>query len=315
MELVIDKANVLSFLSHKDSAAIFECSRLIKRGIQLCFNFNKDDITSSSGDGNRILMWLRTMTQGCKTKLPKWEPRIDSSNLKTNFSTSLTPKQKRDAYLLDNNDVIPKIQEKGAILIGCVGQEIELILSLNLEDTEISALKISSWADYCPKLPLTDIIICDNHFFNDKYVYDQNKDELIKGLSQLPNNSPVNCIIIVKIGEIDREIDLEEEAKNIKNSLKNITGSKKSSVTIIGTYSTHDRNAITNYYRLKNGSCFHLINNGLKEDVTAEIKTHANITNEERSNQLIEVYQKIIDNWNEKNIYGDKISNFLKFPD
>ena len=315
MELVIDKLNLLAFISSGDSNAIFECTRLIKRGIHLCFNFKKEDIDTQSHEDNKILMWLRTMTQGRKVALPQWNPLIDSTNLKTNFATTLNESQKRFAFLLDNKDIIPKIQKKGAILIGNVGQEIELLLSLRLEDTEIASHKIPSWLEYCPKLPLTDLIICDNHFFKDQYVYQKNRDELIKGIVQLPDQSPVNCVIIVKINEVDKTFDLSAEADNIKKTLKQITGNTKSSVTIIGTYATHDRNAITNYYRLTNGSCFHLKDNGLKEDVTAEIKTHANQPYENRTNELILTYQKIIDSSKGKNIYGDKKSNFLTFPD
>lgn len=311
MEIVIDKANVLSFLSCEDKNAIFECTRLIKRGIQLCFNFNKEEICTQQD--NKILMWLSTMTQGLKVPLPKWEPRIDSLNIKTNFTTTLSAKQKRDAYLLNNGDIVSKIREKGSILIGSIGEEIELLLSLNIEDTETATNKITSWQEYCPKLPLTDIIICDNHFFKDFKIYQKNRDDLIKGISQLPQQSPVNCVIIFKIDQVDNRFDLNKEVENIKNSLKKLTKSTKSSATIIGTYSTHDRNVITNYYRIKNGSCFHLNDNGLKEDVTTEIKSHANESCERRSNQLLELYQKIIDNSNGKNIFGDKKCNFLNF--
>jgi hypothetical protein len=261
------------------------------------------------------MMWLSNLAHGRKSPLPVWNPTIVSDDIKSNFASSLSTEQKRSIFLLDNQDVIPKIQEKGAILIGSVGQEAELLLSLTLEDTEVATSKISSWIDYCPALPLTDIIISDNHFFKDSYVYSQNKDELISGLTQVVNQSPVNCVIVYKINEVDNALNLENEVDTLKKSIKKITGSSKSSVTLIGTYSTHDRNAITNYYRIKNGSCFHLKDNGLKPDVTTEIKTHANIANENRTNELILLYQRIIDESKGKYIFGDKKSNFLKFPE
>ncbi|WP_289834844.1 hypothetical protein [uncultured Phocaeicola sp.] len=315
MDLIIDKANILSLLSSGDDNAIFEYTRLIKRGIRLCFNFNKEEVDVSSPDGGKIMMWLSNLAHGRKSPLPVWNPTIVSDDIKSNFASSLSTEQKRSIFLLDNQDVIPKIQEKGAILIGSVGQEAELLLSLTLEDTEVATSKISSWIDYCPALPLTDIIISDNHFFKDSYVYSQNKDELISGLTQVVNQSPVNCVIVYKINEVDNALNLENEVDTLKKSIKKITGSSKSSVTLIGTYSTHDRNAITNYYRIKNGSCFHLKDNGLKPDVTTEIKTHANIANENRTNELILLYQRIIDESKGKYIFGDKKSNFLKFPE
>ncbi|MDE5586591.1 MAG: hypothetical protein K2I92_09725 [Muribaculaceae bacterium] len=108
-------------------------------------------------------------------------------------------------------------------------------------------------------------------------------------------------------------MNLEKEVEIIKKSIKRITGSSKSSVTFVGTYAIHDRNAITNYYRIKNGSCFHLKSNGLKSDVTTEIKTHANVNNERRTDELLSIFQNIINESNGKHIYGDKKSNFLDF--
>ena len=312
MDLIIDKINLISLLSSNDNNEIFECIRLIKRGIHLCLNFRKEDININSPEDKRILMLLKDLTHGCKKPLI-WNPCIESSCIKTNFATNLSPELKRSMFLLNNSEVIPKIREKGSILIGSVGQEAEMLLSLRLEDMEIATSKISTWVDYCPKLPLTDIIISDNHFFKDSYVYEQNREDLIRGMTQMVQQSPVNCVIIFKKDQVDNKLNLKEEVEIIKKSIKKMTGSTKSSVTFIGTYSTHDRNAITNYYRLKNGSCFHLKSNGLKSDVTTEIKTHANFNNESRTNELIALYQNIIDISNGEHIYGDKKSNFLDF--
>lgn len=228
MDLIIDKANILSLLSSEDYDAIFECTRLIKRGIHLCLNFNKDEVDIDSPEGNKIMMWLSNLAHGRKSPLPIWHPSVKSDHIKSNFVTNLSANQKRCVFLLDNQEVIPKIQEKGAILIGCVGQEVELLLSLSLEDTEISTSKISSWIDYCPALPLTDIIISDNHFFKNSYIYSQNKDELISGLTQVVNQSPVNCVIIYKINEVDNSLNLIDEVDSLKKSIKKITGSSKS---------------------------------------------------------------------------------------
>ena len=89
------------------------------------------------------------------------------------------------------------------------------------------------------------------------------------------------------------------------------TNSKKSTATILTAYRTHDRILITNYYRIKHGSCFHLKDNSLKEDVTTEIKSHVNRHNEMVSRGLLAVYQKIANNAVER--YGDQVSNLLKF--
>jgi hypothetical protein len=214
---------------------------------------------------------------------------------------------------LNNSKVIAEIKKKGAILIGGVGDELNTIMSLILDNTEIFTSKITSWSEYCPKLPVTDIVICDNHYFKSKEVCGDNENGLIGALCTLPNQSPVNCIIIAKQGEIDPQIDLSREVEDIKKFVKRTTDSSKSSVTIVTTYKAHDRNAITNYYRLKCGSSFHIKGNNIKKDVTTEIKTHANRTNEDVSLGLLNEYQQIIDKVDSKSIFGDRKSNFLKF--
>jgi hypothetical protein len=314
MNLVIDKANFSSLLKESHKEEFQECNRLIKRGINIIFNFSKEEILNSA-DKDKMLMWLNVLTQGLRTHMPKWEKCIDSADLKTNFTTTLSSNQKRDVYLLDNSNAIPKIKEKGAILIGGVGEEINTLMSLVLDNTETLAFTISSWTEYCPKLPVTDIIICDNHYFKSKEVCKANENDLIEGLCTLPTQSPVNCIIIAKQGEVDPQIDLSQEVENIKKFVKRTTDSSKSSVSIITTYKTHDRNAITNYYRLKCGCCFHLKKNNIKKDVTTEIKTHANLTNEAVSLGLLNEYQQIINNVSNQSIFGDKKCNFLYFPD
>lgn len=314
MNLVIDQANIISFLSDSNTVGRDECSRLIKRGINLIFNFEKSAVNPSTPEGQKFMMWLSGLTQGITTNLPVWVPKVDTSSIKSNFATNLLPEEKRDVYLLENKEVVDKIKEKGAILIGSVGEEIPVLTSLILENTERPAIKIESWDTYIPHLPVTDIIICDNHYFKDKFVYNANEHDLLKALCHLPTQSPVHCVIITKKGEIDRELKLEEEIIKLKKLIKEATQSKKSSITIMLTYRTHDRNAVTNYFRLKCGSCYHLKNNNIKSDVTAEIKTHANLTNEQISLHLISQYQEIISD-NNNDIIGDKKSNFLRFPD
>ncbi|MBR5084481.1 MAG: hypothetical protein IKX33_07745, partial [Prevotella sp.] len=204
------------------------------------------------------------------------------------------------------------IKLKSCILIGKTGEEINLLSSLIIEGTECQAKEIHSWSDYLPSLPLTDIIISDNHYFKSLQTYKNNKNELLKYLCGIPNNSPINVIIITKENEIDSQLDLNIEIDNLKKLVKNASKSSKSSVTILTTYKSHDRALITNYYRVKHGACFHLNDNGLKNDVLTEIKSHAYISNERISKALINgIFQEIASG--PVKCYGDKKSNYLKF--
>ena len=121
----------------------------------------------------------------------------------------------------------------------------------------------------------------------------------------------MNVVIIIKEKEISSEIDLDAECATIKELVKKASGSKNSTVTIVTTYKNHDRCLITNYYRIKHGSSFHLRENNLKGDVMTEIKTNAHRANEEMTHYLLQVFQGITSA--PVRCIGDKRCNFLNF--
>ena len=93
--------------------------------------------------------------------------------------------------------------------------------------------------------------------------------------------------------------------------VKKASGSNQSTVTILTSYATHDRALITNYYRVKHGSSFHIKQNNIKHDVSTEVKTHAIRKNHEFTSRLLAEYQNIVDN--PSKCIGDRASNFLNF--
>lgn len=311
MKLYIDQANVISLMKSKNQSDFNDCVNLMRKHLDIHFNFPKKALLKD----NLLMAWFAKFFGDGVTGKQKFAEEAEvfppKDQRKSNFYTSGLPELLTSIYLLDDDHLCEVISSKSAILIGKVGEETKLIHSLLLEDTETAATLITSWSDYLPSLPLTDIIICDNHYFKFEEVYRKNNNEIIYSLSNIPNNSPVNVIIITKEGEIDGRLDLGKEQEVIKGLVKKATGSTKSSVTILTTRRSHDRSLITNYYRVKHGSCFHLKDNGLKEDVTTEIKSHAYRKNEEVTKQLLAFYQDIVNR--PVNCYGDKKSNFLNF--
>ena len=181
---------------------------------------------------------------------------------------------------------------------------------LSLDDKEILTKSIVSWNDYCPKLPLTDIILCDEHYFKSKRVYEKNHKEILTSICQ-PTNSQVNIVIITKEGEIDSAIDVENECKIIKDQISSVSGISKGKckVTVLTTYKTHSRHLITNYFRIVHTSCFHLIDNGLKDDVNTDIASCTSPTANDVTDRLLSIFQSVADA--PIHSYGDKISNFL----
>lgn len=270
------------------------------------YNFLKNEMLND----DIINYWCRLITvdAGEKHKFCPPEKVFPERPLKSNFRNLLTYENFFSFYLLNDEHVCDLVAQKSSILIGKVGEEISTINKLLIEGNETLAIKIK-WSDYFPNLPLSDLIIADNHYFKHKDVYIHNDNVLIKKLASIPSNSPLNVIIITKKDEIDSNIDLRAEQLKITEFVKDLTNSTKSSVTILTTYKTHDRTLITNYYRVKHGSCFHLKNSGLKGDVTTEIKSHAIIHNLQMTRTLIKVYQEIATDPVE--CYGDCKSNLL----
>lgn len=303
MQLFIDKENIVSLM--KSPEYLMEICTMLRKGIRVHYNFSRAEVAS-----NPVLMnWFRFVDGG---RLGKVEPnefvpefgvtpeRPVSGNFYKNVPTKGAP-----IFLINEEHMCDVIAEKGCVLIGKVGEEIKIFSQLlALEDCEKISNTIKDWRDYCPRLPLTDIILLDNHYFKDKWIYDKDANQLLNALSSIPQQSPVSVVIITKAGEIDPRLDLTKEAAALKSKIKQWSGSSKSTLTILTTRKAHDRNVITNYYRLKNGSCFHL-ENGLKDDVSTDIKSHAKPSNVEVTKGILDLVKSVIKS--PVAIYGDKI--------
>lgn len=311
MKLYIDKENLISLMNSRNQSEFFECSNLVRKNLAVQYNFKKDELKSDA----LLMAWFSSYGDGVKGEqsfIEREEDMLPPRPLKSNFYNTENSCWLKSIYFLDDTHICNIIKEKSCIIIGGIGDELKILKSLILEDTECRTATIDSWSSYLPNLPLTDIIISDNHYFKSIETYKANNNELLQFLSSIPHNSPVNVVIITKEKEQDPNIDLETEKDEIKKMVKKQSGSNKSSVTILTTYKNHDRTLITNYYRVKNGSSFFLNDSGLKKDVTTEIKSHAYLNNEIISNELITgIFQEIASC--PAKCFGDKKSNFLKF--
>ncbi|MFI3297877.1 MAG: hypothetical protein R3Y59_09710 [bacterium] len=276
------------------------------------YNFSKDEIQKDE----KLIFWFNNFATGVNGRQIFCPPSIvyPYRELKSNFYSTETPPEEKQQmssiYLLNDINKCKVIAEKSCIMIGSIGEEISVIDRLIINDTERLCCNID-WEDYLQKLPLSDIIICDNHYFKNLHTYKSNDNVIIKTLSSIPKQSPVNLIIIVKEREISPDIDLETECNEIKKIIKKASESKKSTVTILTTNRAHDRHIISNYFRVKCGSCLHIKDNSLKKDVTVETKSHALKNNLEITLKLLEEFQIIAKN--PVKVFGDKVSNLLQF--
>ena len=315
MRLYIDKENVESLVQgRKENLVLYdEFARSVKKGLGVYYNFSKDEFLKNP----YLQAWFTTVKgDGVKTKSDFCPPNniFPERPIKTNFLNTCDADAYRSLYFLcmDGNTA-SVIKNKQCILIGNVGEEYEIIDKLvSLEDKETLTKSIASWDSYCPKIPLTDIVLCDEHYFKYKMVYDKNKNEILTALCQTPNNQ-INVVIITKAGEIDPAFNLDQECKNIKEQISQVSGISKGkcNITVMTTNKIHSRHLITNYYRIIHTSCFHLIDNGLKDDVNTDIAPCIKQNANEVTDNLLALFQSVASA--PVHCFGDKKSNFLKF--
>lgn len=321
MKLYIDKENIVSFIKNRseDIDLFDESVRLIKKGMEVYYNFPKSEILN-----NPVLTaWFGRM-KGTGVKFANSfcpdATIMPERPVKTNFYSSFNSSDRSSIYLLNiEENTCNIIRDKRAILIGRPGDEMEIFKTLlDISERPGMMTAIKSWSDYCPKVPLTDAIICDNHYFADKEVYEKNDNELIRALAAIPKDS-FNVVLIIKEGMVDTHprtgepIDLEKECAKIKDVISKVSGlsKKKCSVTILTTNRTHSRHIITNYYSISPTTCVHLKANRLKEDADIYISPNTEPQRLKTIRDKLEIFQSIASS--PVKVYGDKKSNFLKF--
>lgn len=311
MVLYIDKENLISLVRSEDKACFVEYSNLIRKNLDIQYNFSKEDIRSNAF----LAFWFSQLGSGVGGVQEFCPPKniVPERPMKSNFIKDLDASGRSALFFLNDIDKCTAVESKCCVMVSKIGDELPKLKAVFQPDEqgEILTYRITDWGDFLPKLPLSDIIICDNHYFKDKEVYEANGNEIIRFLSSIPHESPVNVVIIVKDSEVDTKIDLAAEQSRIKALVKRASGSTKSNVTILTTNKTHDRALITNYYRVKQGSSFHIKDIHVKHDISAEIKTHAIRKNHEFTVSLLNEYQDIASQ--PVNCIGDKICNYLTF--
>lgn len=120
----------------------------------------------------------------------------------------------------------------------------------------------------------------------------------------------LNVVLVAKNGQVPASVNLQEEVNNIKAKLCNASGLSRGNckVTIVLSYRTHDRYAITNYYTINSGNGFIL--DGKKSNVEVKVDSLKK-TYDNNIRELLEFYEEIANHTTE--IYGDRKSNLIKF--
>lgn len=326
MKLYIDKENIRSLMKSKESDFVKECLRMIRNNIDVRYNFEK---TNDLMNDDAMKVWFsQTAGQGKRNETSYSQ---DASDIVPSRPLTIAKIESLDSgelplnhgiFLIDDEEGCRNVSQYNCVMVGYVGQETDIFRKLLdiKEDHETFVSKIRSWSSYCPIFPLTDIVLSDNFYFARKRVYERNDNGIIRALVSGVRNYPVNVVILAKMPDKEdvRLFDFDDEVCNIRDAIGDVTGNYTSKVTIIIVdKEMHDRYAISNYYRVKSGAGFQIKNNGVKDDVTADIKSHVNRNSEDVSNQLLDNYQQLVDdamrNRNNAKCYGDRVSNLLEF--
>jgi hypothetical protein len=317
MVAYFDIENLLSFLQQPKNDFMQDCLKLVKKQLDLTFNFKKEELKSSEVG----LQFLKFLTDGQGEKKIKFcEEKFPSRKIKSNSHKDFNTNELLSIYFI-NDENIDSLINKDELLVAKIGDELSLFkqLFLNNDDYKFERkLRIGSdfksWEDlYQFESPLTDLIIVDNFILGDKSLFECNLKGLINNSLKSGIRKKINIVIFYKpdadgISFVDLKNDLQTIVKEKCTESPNIT--------IIKHYAEHDRTILKNFIRIYSGDSFnYFLSSGKKTTKGKEIH-FSSIADKENYNlyiELIKDLQKIIDNSNETSIIGDKKSRFLNF--
>lgn len=242
-------------------------------------------------------------------------------------------RQLSSVYLISDEKTV-QLKEKGCLLIGNVGEEIQTLCRLffNQQDylfEEKNRIKdLSSWDFFNDKiLPCTEIILIDQYILCDDNLYDFNIFPLLKLLARNGKNLKLNIIIVTLKENYNKETktrfspNWENVKQRIKSEIEIITEVKPNVTFVLSPtdISEHDRTIFTNYKRIYSGDSFNYFDSSHKVITSGkeiELSSMANQKNHNLAIKLIDDIQSMINvilKRNADSIIGDKKSNFLTF--
>lgn len=324
MDIYIDKANLVSFVNEKENPLFQDCNKLLKKQLNVYFNFPKDELKKNE----LLLQWSMTFSQGVGSNtLQKFDCEEPKRPLKSNSSNGFCSNKLSAVYLLEDVET-SKFKNAGGVLVGEVGEEIEIFNKLFLNQNDylferkwrINDTNFKTWADLLSySLPLTDVIIVDSFILKNKDTDNDTVDlNLIEYLNVLCNKSftKVNVVLVTNPQNSDYEYDTIKQ--KVISSLTQILG-KSPKFTLIFTSKEHDRTILTNYKRIYSGDTFNFWNNKRQKITKGREISYSSLAKKENhdlASKLIEDIQNTVTFLNKNNpeyIQGDKSSNFLNF--
>ncbi len=324
MDIYIDKANLISFIKAKDNPLFLDCNKLLKKQLNVYFNFPKEDLKESE----LLLLWITTLSQGVNPDTTiKFDYKVPERPLKSNSSNGFCENKLSSVYLLEDAETT-KFKNSGCLLVGEVGEEIEMLNKLFINQNDylferrwrINDDNFKSWSDLIThSMPLTDILIIDPYILKNKDTDTDTIDlNLIEYLNVLCDKTFTKANVVIVTDPAKSDYNFDEIKSKIISSLTQVLG-KAPKFTLIFTSKEHDRCILTNYKRIYSGDTFNFWNNKRQKITKGREISYSSLAKKENhdlAKKLIKDIQNTIEFLKQNNpgyIQGDKVSNYLKF--
>lgn len=326
MDLYIDKENLESFIHSRDKGEFDDCIRMLNRQLHVVYNMEK----ASLKNDQELLPWITRIGEGrgksedTDTFLSQ---KFPERPIKSNTYNNWDRRKLTSVYLISDIDC-QKLKNRGCVLIGDKGEEIEILSRLfcgidydyhHLYDLQKNFHSWSQLTNDNQMLPTTDIVISDRYLFKNEYeLVEYNLSRLLSALANNVKNK-INVVVYTLYNGI-KAFDEKKAEKIINKALETTTGMKPQITFVTSNDNTlipHDRFVITNYRLLRSGDSFIYFNtkgeritNGGALDVDSLANHETYIYVESLIEKLQATYNKVKE-VNKDMIIGRKESNFI----
>lgn len=335
MNLFIDKENLMSFIqSRKSDKDFFDvCERVMKRQLDVKFNFLKSDITEEG-----LRTFFCGFCEGCGTSKMDFCPnKVPSRPVSSKNCLDWNWSEYSSIFLVSDEN-LPALKRKNMVLMGDKGEELKTFRSLLCKNDylfikKIDSKQMSSWKQIFNELkpsgeseayplPCTDIIINDRYLFKQqKEILEANLCDLLPCLTECPSKddrAKVNIVIFT----LHDFLDVDVAKKIINKAIEKSTG-KKPNLTFVTSRDNkligHDRFIFTNYYKIESGDSFIYFDTSGKFISNGDGVTFFSLADKDnyegmkvKQKELNEIVATICKTNNDY-IIGDRKSNFIKF--
>lgn len=336
MRVYIDQTNLLSFLESNNHPHYKDTLRMLKSQCDLYFNFSKDIIDKNESLRAIILQ----LASGSKdSPKPKFSDVIFPARpLKSNFHIDISNRHDLTAVYLIDDEKVSKAKDKGYLLIGGIGEEVDTLSQLFHDDYQFSKSytpkrDMPHWNALKPTiLPCTDIIIVDRYVFSDDILLDYNLHAYLSELGGKFQGKKIKIVIFTSLqqgckGSDGKKFyftpDWDKLKLGIKAFLKRVYNAS-SSVTIVALrrVEEHDRTIFLNYNNSYSGDSLNyynskgeVITNGRNYTVHSHGFRQHLVNGFYFIDDMQAVLNALTSQLDKQCIIGDKESNFLNFPD